>query len=179
MNRGAIGAFTSAIQPGMQAEQDWERSRLQNQGIQVRNAWEQGNVEAGQQRDTEEHGQPYGPPVNQLSTLQEPVLGRVYDWLKSKMTGQQPGQTLPGNQHAVGPAAQATVPGQSNVAASRPGPDIFERCLSWHPQCNGGHPGGSAGSGDSGGLYANIAVRVNARDCTAGSISWNSHLSGL
>lgn len=145
MNRGAIGAFTSAIQPGMQAEQDWERSRLQNQGIQVRNAWEQGNVEAGQQRDTEEHGQPYGPPVNQLSTLQEPVLGRVYDWLKSKMTGQQPGQTLPGNQHAVGPAAQATVPGQSNVAASRPGPTSSNAASPGIPSATGAIPAEAQG----------------------------------
>src|SRR5882672_2235688 len=122
INSGNWGAFLQGGVQGAEAEQKMESQDLNNRYMkdqfvdpasqenqyytQKRQQWQQQNGE----QPWQSQGMLFDPVRNKLAD--------VYKSAKAKISSFLPGQ----GQHAMGPAAQATVPQATNVAASPPGP---------------------------------------------------------
>ena len=140
MNAGNWGAFLSGGVQGANEAQQMEAKNLQNRyyknalvdpASQENQYWTQ-----ARQKDQTQNGQ---QPWQDQGTLFDPVrnaLADVYKSAKSKLSSFLPGQ----GQHAMGPAAQATVPGASDVAMSRPGPSSSNPASGGIPGATGPMP---------------------------------------
>jgi hypothetical protein len=143
MNASNWGAFLQAVPQGAQEEQQMTANDLNNQYRQAamvhpaqREDIVQGNLAQDDVTDANRlYAQDHPGETNHYAQLPpasgmlfDPVhqktlqalgyAGDVYQNAKQKLSRFLPGQ----GQHAMGPPSQATVPGQSNVAASPPGP---------------------------------------------------------
>jgi len=109
---GAIGSFLEGAQTGMSRAQDLESQRLKNTYTQ--NAMVNPAIRANQvdQYSYDKYSAPRAGAA--------PGYQPLRDVFAEKLHGIFGGNA---NQHAAGPAAQATVPGQSNVAQSAPAPE--------------------------------------------------------
>jgi hypothetical protein len=123
LNQGNWGAFLQGGISGAEKEQQMEGTDLKNRYMKDELVDPAARVN---QADTDNYNTAnkklgYAPWQSQ-GMLFDPVRAGLHDvWTatKKKLSSFLPGQ----DQHAMGPAAQATVPGQANVAASPPGPD--------------------------------------------------------
>ncbi len=122
MNSGNWGAFINAVPQGMSEEQKLEEQNLHNRYYKdalVDPASRANNYYTQQsQQDSLNAGQ---QPWQSQGRLFDPVrnkLADVYQSARAKLSSFLPGQ----GQHAMGPAAQATVPQGANAAMSTPQP---------------------------------------------------------
>ena len=124
MNAGNWGALLQGGIQGAETEQKMTEQDLRNRYMKdsmvdpaaMANQYDTKNFQQWQQQN----GQ---TPFQSQGMLFDPVrnkLADVYQSAKSKLSSFLPGQ----GQHAMGPAAQATVPQGSNVAMSRPQPGV-------------------------------------------------------
>ena len=131
INPGNVGALGQGVFSGLEFDQNLQKQYLANQGTAQENAaWRltnQGNQ--GQYNATQDFynrqnpNGPQGQPFQaQTGSVFDPVRERISGMLASAHQAYQ--KVFGGAQtpHAVGPAAQATTPQGSNVAASPPGP---------------------------------------------------------
>lgn len=146
---GAIGSFIQGGEQGMEKAQDLERQRLQNtyyQNAAVNPALRANQVD---QYAYNKFSAPRAGAAPAYQPLRDVFAEKLHGLFGSDA-----------NKHAAGPASQATVPGQSNVAQSAPAPESSSASA-------GGQIGGGTGqqqADDSwkmenyqtgGGMYAN------------------------
>ena len=140
MNAGNWGAFLQGGVQGAQTEQQMETKNLQNR--EYKDAYVDPASQANQYdtRNYQKWQQSQGQtPWQDQGTLFDPVRNKLADAYKSakaKMSSFLPGQ----GQHAMGPAAQSTVPQGSNVAMSAPGPSSSNPASGGIPGATGPMP---------------------------------------